>query len=78
MSPEDRRHAAQAILEFPLLMELFAELERQAIDACLYAKLTDDEARLAHAIEARTIRNLISRLRSLANEGQTEPRKAPA
>lgn len=78
MTPEDRRRAAQAVLDYPLLMELFADLERQAIDACLNAKLTDDETRLAHAIEARTIRSLLSRIRSLANEGQTEGRKAPA
>lgn len=79
MSPDDRRRAAQAILEFPLLMDLFNEMEQAAINACLYAKLTDDDARLAHAVEARTIRNLLSRIRSIAEDGQPgTARRAPA
>lgn len=79
MTDDDRRRAAQAILEFPLLMEIFNEFEQSAINATLHAKSTDHEARLAHAIEAKTIRNLLSRIRNLA-EDKSEPvsRRAPA
>lgn len=78
MTDDDRRRAAQAILEFPLLMELFNDLEQAAISACLFAKSTDHEARLAHAVEARTIRNLLSRIRSLAGQTETASRRVPA
>lgn len=79
MTDDDHRRAAQAVLEHPILMELFSELEQSAINATLNAKSTDHEARLAHAIEAKTIRNLLSRIRSLA-EDKPEPvsRRAPA
>lgn len=78
MTDEDRRRAAQAILEFPLLMELLNEFEQVAINATLFSKSTDHEARLAHAVEARTIRNLLSRIRSIAGQTETVSRRAPA
>ena len=78
MTEDDRKRAAQAILEYPLLMELFNELEQAAINATLFAKSTDHEARLAHAVEARTIRNLLSRIRSIAGQTDTVSRRAPA
>jgi hypothetical protein len=79
MTDDDRKRAAQTILEFPLLMEIFHDIEQTAINATLYAKSEDHEARLAHATEAKAIRNLLSRLRSIA-DGQTDAasRRAPA
>lgn len=78
MTDDDRKRAAQAILEFPLLVELLNDFEQTAINATLFAKSTDHEARLAHATEARTIRNLLSRIRSIAGQTETVSRRAPA
>lgn len=80
MTDDARRRAAQAILEVPYFHEVWNELEQAAVNACIYAEYTDHEKRLAHAMEARAIRNVLSRLRSIAQDGQTEPvsRRAPA
>lgn len=75
----ERSEAAQAILSIPLMREIFAEFEEAAVNACLYAKYDDHEARQAHAAEARAVRNVLSKLEAIANEGQPKPvRKAPA
>lgn len=75
----DRSEAAQAVLSFPLVRELFAELEEAAVNACLHAKYDDHEARQAHAAEARAVRNVLSRLEAISKEGQSKPvRRAPA
>jgi len=78
MTDDDRRRAAQAVLEHPILMELLNEFEQSAINATLNSKSTDHEGRLAHATEARTIRNLLSRIRSIAGQTETVSRRAPA
>lgn len=78
MTDDDRKRAAQAILEHPLLMALLSEFEQSAINAVLNTKSTDHEARLAHAVEARTIRSLLSRIRSIAGQTETVSRRAPA
>lgn len=76
---EDRKRAAQAILSVPFFNELWAELEKAAIDACIYAEYTDHEARQAHAAEARAIRRVRDRLVALSKEGDTTvSRRAPA
>lgn len=78
MTDEDRRHAAQAVLEIPFFSQLWDEIEQAAINACINAKHTDHEGRQAHAAEARAIRRVRERLRILAEE-QTQPsRRAPA
>jgi hypothetical protein len=78
MTDEDRRHAAQAVLEIPFFNTLWDEIEQAAINACINAKYTDHESRQAHAAEARAIRRVRERLRILAEE-QTQPsRRAPA
>lgn len=78
MTDDDRKRAAQAILEHPLMMGLLDEFEQSAINAMLNCNSDDHEARLAHAVEARTIRNLLSRVRSIAGQTVTMSRRAPA
>lgn len=77
MTDEERRHAAQAILEFPLFVQLWDELEQVAINACLLAKYDDHEGRQAHAAEARAIRRVRQRLEALAGQSDAG-RRAPA
>lgn len=78
MTDDDRRHAAQAILEVPFFVQLWDELEQAAINACIYAKNTDHEARQAYAAEARAIRTVRQRLESLSKGQSDVGRKAPA
>jgi hypothetical protein len=79
VTPKARAHAAQAVLSIPLFDELMDELEQAAINACIYAKYDDHEARQAQAAEARAVRNLRSRLEAISQEGQSSERKqAPA
>lgn len=78
MTDDDRKRAAQAILEFPLFIQLWDELEKAAINATLNAKYDDHEGRQAHAAEARAIRRVRERLDSLAREHTTSSRRAPA
>jgi hypothetical protein len=79
MSPEERRRAADSVLNIPFFHDLFDEIEKQAIDACIYAKHDDHEARQAFAAEVRVIRKLRLRLEAISKEGQSgEGRRAPA
>lgn len=79
MTDDDRRRAAQAVLEVPYFHELWNELEQAAVNACIYAEYTDHEGRQAHAAEARAIRRVRDRLVALSKEGDTTvSRRAPA
>lgn len=80
MTNEDQRRAAEAILSIPFFNKLWDDLEQSAINACIFAKHDDHEARQAFAAEARAIKSIRSRLESISKEGQSEPvsRKAPA
>ncbi len=79
MTEEERRRAAQTVLEIPFFAALWDELENAAIEACIYAKYDDHEARQAHAAEARAIKRVRQRLESIANGGQSGvARRAPA
>lgn len=75
-----RKRAAQAILEFPFFLDLWAELEAAAVNAAIYADYADHEKRQGAAMQARAYREILSRIRSVANSGQTDAarRKAPA
>lgn len=77
MTDEERRRAAQAILNIPLFNAVFDEMENAAITACINAAPTEHEKRADHALEARAIRRIRSRLASIAEQA-TESRKAPA
>lgn len=79
MTPEDRRHAAQAVLSIPFFTQLVDEIEKTAVDGCVNAKYDDHEARQAHAAEARSIRRIRSQLVALSKDGDTRGgRTAPA
>lgn len=78
MTDDDRRRAAQSALEIPFFNELWNELEQAAINACIFAKNTDHEARQAYAAEARAIKQVRQRLESIANGQSGVGRKAPA
>lgn len=77
MTDDDRRRAAQAVLEIPFFGKLWDELEQAATSACIYAKMNDDETRRNAAAEVRAIRQVRDRLTSLAKQPDA-PRKAPA
>lgn len=77
MNDDERRRAAQAILDIPLFNEIWDDLERAAINATLHADYADHEKRQAHAAEARAIRRVRERLNSLAKQPDA-PRNAPA
>jgi hypothetical protein len=79
MTVEERRYAAQAILNIPFFLELWDEMEQAAINACIFAKYDDHEARQAHAAEARSLRRIRQRLEALSDDGQsTAGRRTPA
>ncbi len=78
MTDDDRRRAAQTVLEIPFFVQLWDEMEQAAINATIYADHTDHEGRQAHAAEARAIRRVRERLVSLAKEQTTVSRRAPA
>lgn len=79
MTDEERRRAAQAILEYPFFREMWDELEASAVSACIYAKHDDHEGRQAFAAEARAIRRVRQRLEAIADDGQSGAgRQVPA
>lgn len=79
MTDEERRHAAQTVLEIPFFTQLWDEIEQAAISATINAKYDDHEGRQAHAAEARAIRRVRQRLETIASDGQsTTARRAPA
>lgn len=79
MNDDDRRRAAQTILEVPFFHQLLDEFEASAVNACLNAAYHDHEGRQAHAKEASLVRKIRSRLEAISKEGQsTVSRKAPA
>ena len=78
MTDDDKRRAAQAILEVPFFHALWDEIEQAAINATIYADYTDHETRQAHAMEVRAIRRVRDRLASLAKEQPSPSRRAPA
>ncbi len=79
MTDDDRRRAAQTILEVPFFRQLWDDLEQAAINATIYAKYDDHEGRQAHAAEARAIRRVRERLVDLSKEVDASvSRRAPA
>ena len=79
MTDEERRRAAQAVLEIPFFIDLWNEIEQAAVNACINAEYTDHERRQAHAAEARAIKRVRQRLETIAFDGQsTVARRAPA
>lgn len=78
MTDEERARAAQILLDMPLFHALWDDMETAAINRCLNCKVEDHEARLAHAIEARAIRNFRTMLKITADQANGGGNKAPA
>lgn len=79
MTDEERKRAAQTVLAIPFFTQMIDALEKTAVDACVFAKYDDHEARQAHAAEARAIRRIRSQLVALSKDGDTRGgRTAPA
>lgn len=78
MNDDDRRRAAQAVLEIPFFHQLWDDLEKAAVNGCINADFTDHEKRQGHAAEARAIRRIRDRLNSIASEQPSPSRRAPA
>jgi hypothetical protein len=75
----ERSRAAQSILAIPLFNDLMDELEAAEVNAAVNVDYTNHEARQGHMAAVRAIRNLRSRIGTLANEGQPSGgKKAPA
>lgn len=75
----ERARAAQSILAIPLFDELMDELEATEVDKAVYLKYDDHETRQGCMAAVRAIRDLRSRIGTLATEGQPSGgKKAPA
>ena len=78
IDPAERKSAAQSILAIPLFNELMNDLETEQVNIGVNAKYDDHEARQASMAALRAIRNLRSRIGSLAEGQPGGGKKAPA
>jgi formylglycine-generating enzyme required for sulfatase activity len=82
MTDAEKVAQARAILDMPLFHVLWDEMEASAVNACIYARATEDEpeyeVRAGKAAEARAIRNFRSKLNALVSEANTQRKGAPA
>ncbi|PWE57140.1 hypothetical protein DEM27_05730 [Metarhizobium album] len=69
--------AVRSMLDIPYFTEMWDELERSAVNACINAAPTDNETRSAYAAEARAIRKFRSRLNFILEEAKAA-NNAPA
>lgn len=60
MNAEAKAKLAEQLLQNPLFDEVMNKLERDAIENCINAPLTDDHLRAAAAGEVRAVRNFRS------------------
>ena len=75
MTAEERASLAESLLANPLFHTLFAEMEHNATQACIWAQ--DEDTRRAAAMRVQAIQNL--RADCQASLRSTQPRKsAPA
>jgi hypothetical protein len=56
MTPKERAALAESIISNPLFTLVIEDMEREAIDRCVYAPMTDHDMRAAAAAEVRAIR----------------------
>ena len=75
MTPQDRASLAESLLANPLFAELFASLERDAVEAMIYAK--DDTARASAAMRVQAVRSLQADCHTSLRD-MTPRRAAPA
>ena len=77
MTEEQLRYAAQSLLAQPIIVDIFDDLERQAVDTCIDADPLAHEQRAWAACEVRIIRALRRKLEGYALE-PANPRKGAA
>ena len=78
MTNEQRIARARALMDDELFIALMNEFEASAIDAAIYAKATDHEARQAACAEAKAIRDLRAKLAAIVREAKSTRKDAPA
>lgn len=72
MTPQERAIAARMLIHDKLFNELMDGLEAEAVNGCIYAPATDHDARQAYAAQARAIKDLRSKLRSIIASDDAE------
>jgi hypothetical protein len=75
LTPEQYASHARAAIDNPVLREIAADIESDAVSALAYAKAGEHEVRADKAAEIRAIRRLMQRLQSASN--LTERPKGP-
>ena len=68
--------AARMILEHPVVMEIFSDMEAEALNAAVNAKITDEETPAAFLAEVRAIRKFKSNLNFIILKGTDDIKKA--
>jgi len=77
MTPEDRRALAQQLLTNPLMEVVLQEMEQEAVERSIYARLNDDNTRLTAMLEVRAIRDFRTKLEQCAEDNRSR-KAAPA
>ena len=62
--------AARMILDHPVVMEIFNDMEAEALNAAVNAKITDEETPAAFLAEVRAIRKFRSNLNFIVTNGE--------
>lgn len=75
MTPEQRASHAKDMLNNPLLSEIFDNLEKGAVERCLYAQ--DDDTRARAAMDALAVRSFRSDCEAMLRS-ERAPKAAPA
>jgi hypothetical protein len=78
MTNEQRVARARALMDDDLFIALMNEFEASAIDAAIYAKPADHDARQSALCEARAIRDLRGKLNAIVREANSTRKDAPA
>lgn len=72
----EHRGEAEYLLDSKLLKEVFADIERNALERAVNAKPSDDELRRTSTQEVRAIRAVHEQLRSFLND-KAKPKRRP-
>lgn len=78
MTPEQKIGRARSLIEDALFIELMDQFEAAAVDAAVYAKATDHDARQAALCEVKAIRDLRAKLAAIVREANPSRKDAPA
>jgi hypothetical protein len=78
MTPEQRTYHARELRDNPVLAEIIARIEAEAIDVMTFAKPPDHDTRQAAAAELRAIRNFRDAVRTMADPPAMKTRTSVA